>query len=47
MSAPHDRLIAALWDRYRIERESGAGAMATAYLAQDLCQDRMVSRIRR
>jgi serine/threonine protein kinase len=32
------RLIAALADRYRIERELGAGGMATVYLAQDLKQ---------
>ncbi len=30
------RLTAALADRYRIERELGAGGMATVYLAQDL-----------
>jgi serine/threonine-protein kinase len=30
------RLAAALADRYRIERELGAGGMATVYLAQDL-----------
>ena len=32
-SAPLTRLTAALADRYRIERELGAGGMATVYLA--------------
>jgi Tol biopolymer transport system component len=40
---PPDRLIAALADRYRIERELGAGGMATVYLAQDLKHDRKVA----
>ncbi len=43
MSAPVDRLAAALADRYRIERELGAGGMATVYLAQDLKHDRKVA----
>ena len=30
------RLTTALADRYRIERELGAGGMATVYLANDL-----------
>jgi serine/threonine-protein kinase len=30
------RLSVALADRYRIERELGAGGMATVYLAADL-----------
>jgi hypothetical protein len=30
------RLAAALADRYRIERELGAGGMATVYLAQEV-----------
>jgi len=37
------RLAAALADRYRIEREIGAGGMATVYLAQDLKHDRDVA----
>ncbi len=36
-------LTAALADRYRIERELGAGAMATVYLAHDLKHDRPVA----
>jgi serine/threonine-protein kinase len=38
-----DRLTAALSDRYRIERELGAGGMATVYLAHDLKHDRKVA----
>ena len=41
-SAP-DRLLAALGDRYRIDRELGAGGMATVYLAHDLKHDRDVA----
>jgi serine/threonine-protein kinase len=37
------RLTTALADRYRIERELGAGGMATVYLAQDLKHDRKVA----
>ena len=37
------RLTTALTDRYRIERELGAGGMATVYLAQDLKHDRKVA----
>ena len=37
------RLTAALADRYRIERELGAGGMATVYLAQDLKHKRKVA----
>ncbi|MEP6591906.1 MAG: protein kinase [Gemmatimonadota bacterium] len=38
-----ERLAAALADRYRIEREIGAGGMATVYLAHDLKHDRDVA----
>ncbi len=38
-----DRLNAALADRYRIERELGAGGMATVYLAHDLKHARDVA----
>jgi len=37
------RLTAALADRYAIERELGAGGMATVYLAHDIKHDRMVA----
>ena len=37
------RLTATLADRYRIERELGAGGMATVYLAHDLRHDRKVA----
>jgi len=37
------RVRAALADRYRIERELGAGGMATVYLANDLRHDREVA----
>jgi Tol biopolymer transport system component/tRNA A-37 threonylcarbamoyl transferase component Bud32 len=40
-SAP--RLSVALGDRYRLERELGAGGMATVYLAQDLKHHRKVA----
>src|SRR5262245_61125283 len=36
-------LTAALADRYRLERELGAGGMATVYLARDLKHDRDVA----
>jgi eukaryotic-like serine/threonine-protein kinase len=42
MSVP-ERLAAAIGDRYRVERELGAGGMATVYLAQDLRHDRRVA----
>lgn len=38
-----DRLKAALADRYIIERELGAGGMATVYLARDLKHEREVA----
>ena len=38
-----ERLSSALSDRYRIERELGAGGMATVYLAHDLKHDRKVA----
>lgn len=38
-----ERLITALEGRYRIERELGAGGMATVYLARDLKLDREVA----
>jgi serine/threonine-protein kinase len=37
------RLTSALADRYQIERELGAGGMATVYLARDLRHDRKVA----
>jgi Tol biopolymer transport system component len=37
------RLSASLADRYRIERELGAGGMATVYLAHDVRHDRKVA----
>ena len=36
-------LVKALADRYRVERELGAGGMATVYLAQDLKHEREVA----
>ncbi|MEO6527670.1 MAG: protein kinase [Gemmatimonadaceae bacterium] len=38
-----DRLVAALADRYTIERELGAGGMATVYLARDRRHEREVA----
>jgi serine/threonine-protein kinase len=43
MADPPPRLVAALADKYRIERELGQGGMATVYLAQDLKHDRKVA----
>jgi serine/threonine-protein kinase len=43
MSEATSRLGAALADRYQIERELGAGGMATVYLAQDLKHGRQVA----
>jgi serine/threonine protein kinase len=43
MSDALERLTAALADRYRIDRELGAGGMATVYLAEDLKHNRKVA----
>ncbi len=43
MTPVPERLADALADRYRIERELGAGGMATVYLAEDLKHDRKVA----
>jgi len=43
MTAITEQLRLALADRYRIERELGAGGMATVYLARDLKHDRQVA----
>ncbi len=43
MASIPERLSAALEGRYRIERELGAGGMATVYLAADLKHDRKVA----
>src|SRR5688500_10021956 len=43
MTGVISRLGAAVSDRYRIERELGAGGMATVYLAHDLRHDRDVA----
>ncbi|NJD11144.1 MAG: serine/threonine-protein kinase [Gemmatimonadetes bacterium] len=43
MSDVPERLTSALADRYRIERELGAGGMATVYLAEDLRHHRPVA----
>ncbi len=43
MSDAEDRLKTALQDRYAIDRELGAGGMATVYLAHDLKHDRKVA----
>ncbi len=43
MSNPLDRLTTALADRYAIQRELGAGGMATVYLADDLKHERQVA----
>jgi tRNA A-37 threonylcarbamoyl transferase component Bud32/tetratricopeptide (TPR) repeat protein len=40
---PLERLKAALGDRYALERQIGAGGMATVYLAQDLKHQRKVA----
>ncbi len=41
--APSTALRVSLADRYRIERELGAGGMATVYLAHDIKHDRKVA----
>ncbi|MGH7647150.1 MAG: protein kinase domain-containing protein, partial [Gemmatimonadaceae bacterium] len=43
MSTDISRLTATLADRYRVERELGAGGMATVYLAHDIKHDRKVA----
>ena len=43
MTASHERLSAALGDRYAVERELGRGGMATVYLARDLKHDRPIA----
>ena len=35
-----EQIQAALFDRYRVDRQIGAGGMATVYLAHDLKHDR-------
>ena len=43
MNGIPERLTAALADRYRVEREIGAGGMATVYLAEDFKHHRKVA----
>ena len=43
VNAPHARLAEALSDRYTIEREVGAGGMATVFLAEDRKHGRKVA----
>jgi len=42
-TGPAAPLASALADRYRFERELGAGGMATVYLAHDIRHDRDVA----
>src|SRR3954467_8644743 len=43
MTELREQIVHALADRYRIQREIGAGGMATGYLARDVKHDRMVA----
>ncbi len=43
LTAPAERIAAGLADRYTIERELGAGGMATVYLASDVRHGRRVA----
>jgi serine/threonine-protein kinase len=43
MSSTADRFVAALADRYRIDRELGQGGMATVYVAEDVRHRRKVA----
>ena len=43
MGEPFDQLRAAMADRYTLERELGAGGMATVYLAHDVRHNRKVA----
>src|ERR1051326_5292669 len=43
MPDPRDRLASALADRYTLERELGAGGMATVFLAHDVRHNRKVA----
>ena len=43
MAELREQLLRGLADRYAIEREIGAGGMATVYLARDLKHDRLVA----
>ena len=43
MSTVMERLSAGLSDRYRLDRELGAGGMATVYLAHDIKHERDVA----
>jgi serine/threonine protein kinase len=43
MNELRDRINAAFTDRYAVERQLGAGGMATVYLAEDVKHDRKVA----